>query len=512
MAAELFPLILEESKSDIWVGVLFGFLFAFLFLNGFEHLINYFSEMRKGVDISSILKSLVGVSSALQQVQGKKKKCGTGDCGCKDCGSHLHSTGVVSNPMFGPAKNIANGHNHEHEHEHNHSDRSEHSMYGALETSPEEDITDTPNLNGVLSAPSRSPEDSFKAFERKSKVVCGDCTNVLEASSHGSDIVYLESDSLELALHAISDPEHKDHLQGHLLEMTEVIEDMEVKSKRFIENSLPIVETELLAEEVDEAVHKLQYQLDHCRRLLQGSEAKSRHHFTTMTSWLTEEKKVAMSDRLKLLRLTAVHLVDHIREDQIDEDLINEMEQHMKDMDRHIQHFHEAMDTWTSKWRHIPMPNIEYGATLPMSLVIPVTLDCFVDGFLIGVSVALSPKAGYVLSGANCLEMGSLGMAYSARIAKCTGSSFLNRQLAVYCPPILMLLSAGFGALLADSAHTVPSIFVAFVAFGVYALIALVCGELIIEAKEAHSEEEKWWINACLFLGVFMVLMVHPVL
>ena len=51
----------------------------------------------------------------------------------------------------------------------------------------------------------------------------------------------------------------------------------------------------------------------------------------------------------------------------------------------------------------------ELGDAVPVSLVVPVTLDCFVDGFLIGVSVSISPSAGIVLSVANCLEMSFLG-------------------------------------------------------------------------------------------------------
>ena len=534
MAAELFPLVLDEAKEDIWIGVFSGFIVAFFFLNGFETLIEASSELSKNVNINGILLSIDGASNVLNLIAGEKKKCGgAGNCGCHDCGGHAHSHEVVNNPMMqgqesqqGKKKNNELTNLHEGD-SLRLTHRSSHGMYGSLEMVADEENNEGSGHDAVyspLGAPNDttslppppaggSPVSPETARKGKTKVVCDDCTNVMEASSHGSDIGVLESDALEAALEAINDPDHKDRLQNNLLDMTKVIGEMELKSKRFIEESLTTVETERLAEEVDESIHQLQYQLDHCRRLLHGSEAKSRQQKSEMvTSWLTEEKKIAMNDRLKLLRLTAVHLVGHIRDDNINEELIHEMLQHMKEMDRHINHFHDAMDIFTTKWRSIPLPNVEFGATLPMSLVVPVTLDCFVDGFLIGVSVALSPKAGYVLAGANCLEMGSLGMAYSARIAKCTGSSFLNRQLAVYLPPILMLLSAGFGALLAGHAHAVPSVFVGFVAFGIYALVALVCGELIIEAKEAHADDEKWWVTACLFFGIFTVLMLHPVL
>lgn len=57
-----------------------------------------------------------------------------------------------------------------------------------------------------------------------------------------------------------------------------------------------------------------------------------------------------------------------------------------------------------------PLPDTEEGDTLPIGLVVPVTIDCFVDGFLIGVSVAVSRKAAFILAAANCMEMAFLGM------------------------------------------------------------------------------------------------------
>jgi hypothetical protein len=346
------------------------------------------------------------------------------------------------------------------------------------------------------------------------KVICSDCTTRASFSSF-DDMTepVIDDAAIEVAVTALHIADHRGHLAGHLQEMTDTISALELKSNQFAGNQLLNYEAERIAEEIDETIHQLQYQLDHCRRLLQGSEA--RMVSTTgenESSWLTDEKKQAMSDRLKLLKLTAVHLVEHVKEEHIDQELIREMHQHMREMDHHIDHFHDVIDTWSSKWRSIPLPEIELGSTLPLSLIIPVTLDCFVDGFMIGVSVALSQQAGYVLSGANCLEMGSLGMAYSNRISKCTGSSFVNRQLAIIVPPLIMFLSSGIGAALAGSAKHNPAIFVAFVAFGIYALLQLVCGELIIEAKETQKGDDVWWVQLSLFAGVFVVLMVHPVM
>ena len=79
-------------------------------------------------------------------------------------------------------------------------------------------------------------------------------------------------------------------------------------------------------------------------------------------------------------------------------------------------------------------------------------------------------------------------MAYSVRLKKCTGSSWTVRQVALLAPPLLMFLSAGLGAYLAELSKDYPAVFVGFVAFGVVALLSLVCTELIIEAKEAMGE------------------------
>jgi hypothetical protein len=102
-------------------------------------------------------------------------------------------------------------------------------------------------------------------------------------------------------------------------------------------------------------------------------------------------------------------------------------------------------------------------------------------------------------------------MAYATRIIKCTGSTFFARSITLYSPPLLMFIASGFGAYVADASSSIPAIYVGFVAFGVVALLALVCNELLIEAKEAQGEDGKWWINILIFAGVYLVLMLSRV-
>lgn len=53
-----------------------------------------------------------------------------------------------------------------------------------------------------------------------------------------------------------------------------------------------------------------------------------------------------------------------------------------------------------------------------------------------------------------------------------------------------------------------PAVHVAFGAFGAVTLLALVCNELLIEAKEAQGDDHKWWINILIFAGIYLVLMM----
>ena len=147
-----------------------------------------------------------------------------------------------------------------------------------------------------------------------------------------------------------------------------------------------------------------------------------------------------------------------------------------------------------------------------MGLLLPVIVDSIVDGFLIGLSVALSPKAGYILSGANCLEMSFLGMALTVRVMKCTGSSTLIRNLSIVSPPFIMLLASTMGALVGTMALEHHIFFVIFVSFGVVALLFLVCNELLIEAKNVQGDDEVWWITSMIFVGIYVVLITDILL
>jgi zinc transporter ZupT len=194
-----------------------------------------------------------------------------------------------------------------------------------------------------------------------------------------------------------------------------------------------------------------------------------------------------------------------------DLNLIKEIHEHMDDMERVIGSFHDQVAFATDRWmrRHRDLPDTTAGDVVPVSLVIPVAMDSFVDGLLIGIASALQFRAGLVLALANMMEMGFLGMAYSLRISRCTGSSVMVRNVALFSPPLIMTVAAGLGALVAHGARQIPALFVSFVGFGIVALLALVCGELLIEARENQGEATYWYVQLCLFAGVYIVLVGH---
>ena len=320
-----------------------------------------------------------------------------------------------------------------------------------------------------------------------------------------------EKDGVLYATRAINLPNHRKHIVEHFNEVKDLVEGMGKRSSQLMDREMTLIEAELIAEQMDESVHQLQYKLDHCRRLLQGSESGKDDKIDFRKTWLTEDKKLAIKNEVNVLNHIVEHLMDHLSHENINPESIQEIHDHMQDMDRHINQFHDFVDRWTWKWKNTELVETILGDVLPNSLIIPVTIDCFVDGFLIGVTIAVSPRAGYILAAANCLEMGSLGMAYSSRIAKCTGSPIFYRQMAVLIPPLIMFLSSGLGAAVAGYSSGIPAAFVGFVSFGVFALVSLICCELIIEAREVQDSEDKWWMQLFIFLGIYLVIMLEPV-
>lgn len=419
VAAELFPLIMEAERQDIYIGVSAGFFIALSMIHGVEWIVEYIEALdgsEKGSDHGN------AEAPGSISMEGKRKR--------------THPEGV--GPQY---VEMSNG--------------------------------------------SRSVDDLGEI-------------QLLQ-------IPQWEDSGVDMALQAINIPAHKQHIFEHLQELMDSIRQMDDKCNQLTEENVPDKVTEEIAEFIDQKIHDLHYKVDHCRRLIEGAESEIQ---TGRGSIVTEERKQIMQKRLSNLRSIVAHLIDHMREIKIDGETLKEIHEHLDQMESQINSFHESIQVVGQRWtpkRELPVTKI--GDKVPYGLVVPVIMDCFTDGFLIGVAVALSYKAGIILGAANCLEMSFLGMAYSTRLVKCTGSSALERTVAMYSPPLLMFLSSGFGAFLADAARSVPAVYVGFVSFGVVALLFLVCNELIIEARSNQGDDGKWWVSILIFLGIYVVLM-----
>ncbi len=70
----------------------------------------------------------------------------------------------------------------------------------------------------------------------------------------------------------------------------------------------------------------------------------------TVKSWLTEEKKRAMSARINNLKSISSHIVEHINGEDVTVELIKELYEHMEDMEKQINRFHDSVCEIGKRW------------------------------------------------------------------------------------------------------------------------------------------------------------------
>jgi len=301
------------------------------------------------------------------------------------------------------------------------------------------------------------------------------------------------------------DVTHKAHIKSHVDELAAAIALVDERATVLLSPATEAEQEEQLSEEIDEELHRVMYKLDHCRRLLEGSE-------TGAPRAMPPEEKAALRLRVGELKLALTHLQSHMDAPSLDRSTVKEVHDHFDDLEGLLHSFHTMSSETFSYWRRGDANRHPLGAKLPWSLIIPVVIDSFVDGFLIGLSCSLSHHAGLVLAFATCIEMTFLGAAFAATVARCTGASRVSRLATVLVPPAVLLIAAVIGGALGDVSASSPAAFTAFVAFGVVALLFLVTHELLIEAHEAQASGDVWWINLTFFAGVFVVLQLNRVL
>jgi ZIP family zinc transporter len=140
-------------------------------------------------------------------------------------------------------------------------------------------------------------------------------------------------------------------------------------------------------------------------------------------------------------------------------------------------------------------------AESPLMLILVVGIDILIDGFLIGIGLALGEINGTLIAVALGIEILFLGAATGAEMREAGASrqSILKTMLALTIPPIAGVL--GGGLLFSGVSH---DIVVVVLSFAAAALLYLVTEELLVEA---HEVPETPFTTAMFFAG-FIILYV----
>jgi ZIP family zinc transporter len=139
---------------------------------------------------------------------------------------------------------------------------------------------------------------------------------------------------------------------------------------------------------------------------------------------------------------------------------------------------------------------------LPVSLIIAIGVDIFIDGILLGIGFYAGNAEGMLLAIALSLELLSLGMATATEL----GNINLNKSISIKIIiglSIIFFVSAVLGAtLLHNLSHAAMEI---MLSFGLSALLFLVTEELL---TEAHEEKETVWHTSAFFGGFLLFLIL----
>jgi len=148
---------------------------------------------------------------------------------------------------------------------------------------------------------------------------------------------------------------------------------------------------------------------------------------------------------------------------------------------------------------------------IPWSLVIGVSIDCLVDGLLVGLTYMASTRAGYIMALATSIESCFLGLSLSSSIFNATADRV--RHLSISSAPVFALLFGGLCAgLLGDALEQNEMLFAGFIMFAIVSLLFLVTQELLLTAHAITDEKQIWYININLFLGAGMVILIEQLL
>lgn len=138
----------------------------------------------------------------------------------------------------------------------------------------------------------------------------------------------------------------------------------------------------------------------------------------------------------------------------------------------------------------------------PTGLIALVGVDVFIDGLVLGLGFAASPKVGLLLTIALTLEVLFLGLSLATELLD---AAYTRARVVGLVAAVALLLPVGVSAA-NIVAHLSPAALQGFFAFGLISLLYLVTEELLIEA---HETRDLPWVTSLFFIGFLLLLILE---
>jgi hypothetical protein len=96
--------------------------------------------------------------------------------------------------------------------------------------------------------------------------------------------------------------------------------------------------------------------------------------------WITKHGISSVKKRLVGLKAGAFSLGSALTCEELSKDVLVDIHKYMDELDDHINELHHAIEGYSFKWGRrgrkciIPVP--QSGSTIPVSLIVPVIIDC----------------------------------------------------------------------------------------------------------------------------------------
>mmetsp|Transcript_10968 Transcript_10968/g.22462 ORF Transcript_10968/g.22462 Transcript_10968/m.22462 type:complete len:353 (+) Transcript_10968:124-1182(+) len=146
-------------------------------------------------------------------------------------------------------------------------------------------------------------------------------------------------------------------------------------------------------------------------------------------------------------------------------------------------------------------------SALPTALLAAVAIDSALDGLLIGISTAVDPGTGPLLSASLTVESSFLGLTIAAALRN-RPAPLTWLILAASLAPAGILTGAISGGNLAPMLSQNNALLTGCLGFGTSTTLFMVAEELLLQAHEDGSEHV-WWVDLQLYTGFFASVMIE---